>query len=199
MGTIDKYLLPVRTKIEYKPREDGSLERVCYVACNNGEILTGGLPFDWAEFITRRLNSSYYAQTNNKSYNNVIAVLRIEGNPLEKTDAKMGTNKNGKIILQDNPIYTESIRQLGLLGEHIFTERWAQLPITSPVSIACEYHLRGKKRYNIALCNAWVLDILNKLNIIKATDQYVVESMDGSRFFRSKGDPYVIVKIIGMG
>jgi len=198
MGTIDKYLLPVRTKIEYKPREDGSLERMCYVACSNGEILTGGLPFGWAQYICRRLNGGYYEHSYNKSYNKPIAVLQIDGNPLQKSEAKMATRKNGKLILQDSPAYIDSIKSAKLLGEQLFIERWTKLPIEKHVCVACEYYLRGRQRYNLSLCNAWVLDLLYRLHIIKTADHHVVKSMDGSGFYKAKDDPYTLIKIMEM-
>lgn len=195
--TINEYLLPVRIRVEYSPKDDGKLERVSYVECNNGEILTGGLPYEWAQFVCRQLNRAVFYQKNNKCYNEPIAVLRIDGNPLQKTDARIATEKDGHLILQDNQIYTNSIKEAGLLGEHLFLERWVQLPIDMPVVIACQYYLRGYKRYNIALCNAWILDLLYGLNIIKRADQHIVKSMDGSGFYKAEDDPYTIVKILG--
>lgn len=195
MGTIETYMLPVRVKVEYHPDKDGGLERACFVQCANGEILTGNIPFSWAQYVCRQLNAARFRTPSNKSNNNVIAVLQINGNPMQKTDAKVAVKKDGALFLQDNPIYIDSIKKAGSLGEDLFIERWAQLPLDRPVTITCNYHIRGKKRYNLALCNAWVLDLLYGLRIIKSIDHRTVKSMDGSDISISKEDPYTLIQI----
>jgi hypothetical protein len=124
-----------------------------------------------------------------------IAVIRIEGLPLMKSESKIVGTKNGIMQILDSPEYVESIVKAGLLGEELFIGRWTQLPIDEPIQITCEYHVTGRLHYNLAQCNAWILDLLHGLSIIKSKGRFVVINMDGSRFIKENGEPYVLITI----
>lgn len=196
MGSLEKHLLPVRVRVEYNPNPDsGMLERVCYVECANGEILTGSIPFDWAQYIARELNKGRYLDIIRARRTDPIAILRLEGLPLQKTDAKIAILKDKIVELADNPAYIKSIQLAAAMGEDLFIERWAQLPISDPVTVTCEYYINGHATYSLPLCNAWVLDLLKELRIIKSAGHRGVKSMDGSRFIKATDRPHSIITI----
>ena len=62
-GSLEKYMLPVRARVEYDLNPQGKLERVCYVECANKEILTVGVPFEWAQYIACCLNQKRVTST----------------------------------------------------------------------------------------------------------------------------------------
>ena len=197
-NTIEDLLLPVRARVQYQwNRETKKNERVCFVECGNGEILTGNVPFDWMHFICSCLNKKYINDST-KPYrvSNPIAVLRIEGLPLQKSESQIiSTNKKGDMCIVESPDYTESINRAALLGEELFLERFTQLPISDPIVVSCIYNINGRGQYDLAQCNAWVLDMLNRLGIIHSKTNRTVKSTDGSRFRLIKESPFVMVII----
>lgn len=197
-NSINESLLPVRTRVEYELNpEKGWKERVCYLECANGEILTGNLPFAWMQYIASAINHKYIGSAV-KEYNvsNPIALIRIDGLPIQRSDSQIiGKDSKGKLSIAENPLYTESIKKAEQLGEELFLERWCQLPIRDPIMVSCIYNINGRTRYNIAKCNAWVIDLLDRLNIIYSKSHHVVKSMNGSRFRTIKEPPFVLVII----
>lgn len=183
--SINELLLPVRVRIEYTwNRETKHNERVCYLECANGEMLTGNLPFAWTGFIASSLNRKYVASiSSGQRVSNPIAIIKIEGLPMQRMDSQIvGEGKDGNPRILDNPEYTESIKKAGLLGEELFLERWTQLPISDPISVECIFSINGKQQYVISECLSWVLDLLHQLGIIKSKSHRVVKSVNGSRF-----------------
>jgi hypothetical protein len=79
--------------------------------------------------------------------------------------------------------------------------RIAALPIENKVIICCEFHINSKKRYTLPLCQAWALDVLRRLNIIRSKTSEQVISMDGSKIIRDRKSrsPYVIITMWGLG
>jgi hypothetical protein len=155
------------------------------------------LPYSWAEFIATAINRRYIARASSGyQVSDPIAVLRIEGLPFQKNESQIvARGKDDNFHIQDNPAYEESIKQAALLGENIFLERWSQLPIDEPVTVSCIYFIKGKAQYVLPQCNAYVLDLLDKLNVIKGKSQLYVKSMDGSQFRGTRENPYILVII----
>lgn len=181
---ISRHLLPVSVHVEYAENpETGKTERICCVQCSNGEYLTPNIPFTWCHFIAAAINRQYYKKINPGHYaTEPIASLRIPGLPMEKSESNVvGMNKAGQLVFMDNPDYVATIKAAAALGEEIFLSRWTLLPIKSKVIITCLYRINGRKTYNLALLNAWSLDLLYGLNIIKSKGHRQVVSMDGSR------------------
>jgi len=196
MGSIEKYLVPARVRVEYSPNpSSGKLERVCYVECANGEILTGSIPFEWAQFICKCLNHGRLIGGTREAEKEPVALLRIDGLPLQKTEAIVVGKEQGLWVAKDAPAYLASISMACALGEEIFMYRWTQLPIEKPVSISCTYNITGHNVYNLPLCNAWVLDLLEGLHIIKSKGHRYVKSMDGSRFGKVNDNPHTLIAI----
>ena len=191
-NSIEEYLLPVAVKVEYSKNE-----RVVYLETASGEILTVNIPTSWAYFMATAVNQRYVDKvTKGYQVSDPIALLRIEGLPLQKSDSQIvGTDKQGNLVIMENPVYTESIKKAELLGDELFLQRWVQLPITCPVMISCIYNVNGRGQYDIAQCNSWVLDLLNRLNILHSKTHHIVKSMDGSRFRKIKEEPFVLVVI----
>lgn len=185
VDTINKLLLPTRVRVEYDLNPNTSkLERICYVECKNGELLTGNVPWDWANYICSSLNKKHIHNSVNKYViTDPIAVLRIDGLPL--TTAQY---KGGYAIKED-------LDRLVLVGEELFMERWTQLPIDKPISIACTFNVSGKEKYILPLCNAWVLEILYGLGIIKQMNQHIVKTMDGSSIKYNANDNHTLIVI----
>lgn len=199
VDTLSNYLLPVRVRIEYNPNPNsGLLERVCYLETRRGELLTNSVPFHWAQYMATKINGDYYRRTAPKQIvSDPIAVLRIDGLPFQKFDeSKMVVrDKKGTLKLDDAPAYKESIAKAGLLGEDLFLNRWTQLPIVDPVNISCTYAVNSDKEFNIPLCNAWVLDLLYELGIIKSRGHKIVTAMDACSVRRVSSNPHTLVAI----
>ena len=191
-NSIEEFLLPVRVRVDYIKGE-----RIVYLECANGEVLTVNLPFAWAQFMAFNINRQYFSRTNGSDKaSNPVAVLRINGLPMQRSETQIVVpGNNGNLIIQENPAYTESIREAGLLGEELFLERYIQLPIKEPINICCIYNITGRERYNIARANAWVLDLLDRLNIIQGFSHRIVKSMNGSKVRVIKEEPFILIII----
>jgi hypothetical protein len=196
--SINEYMLPVRAKVEYYwNKETKKNERVCYVECANEEPLTVSVPFDWAQYIAttlnRRITSKLYGHS---KVSDPVAFIKIPGLPMQKADSQIVVEgKDGSLVIQEHPDYTKSIENAALLGEELFLERWAQLPIDFPIMVTCIYNIKGREQYNMAQCNEWVLDLLDRLRIIRSKLHRTVASMDGSCFRIVKDDVCTMVVI----
>jgi len=196
--SISQHMLPVRVRVEYAVNpETQEPERVCFVECANNELLTGNVPFSWANYICASLNRKYVAkQGQARRLTDPIAILRIDGNPIQKNESKIvAEDKHGNFRIMDSLEYVESINRAALLGEEIFMERWCQLPISEPIIVSCIFSITGREQYNMAQCQSWILDLLWKLGIIRVATHTVVKSMNGSKFRKVKENPCTLVVI----
>jgi hypothetical protein len=198
-NTIRKYLIPVTVRTEYLGTDTkGGYERISYLECANGEILTVSLPFDWAQYLAMIINRRHMKKLEKNYVENTtpLAVINIPGFPLQKTGSKIvAEDKKGMPVIMDSPVYLKSIENAMLLGEDLFIQRWTQLPINEPITITCVYEAHESEKYNLPLCNAWVLDLLTRLNIIKSDKANIVKNMDGSRFRNTRKEPSVYILI----
>lgn len=196
--SIEKYMLPVKTIVQYLwNRETRKNERVCYLECSNGEVLTVNIPFSWMSFMAFNLNRKYYNEIS-KGFrvSDPIAILKIPGLPMQRSDSQIvGKNKKGEVCILENPAYTESIKKAELLGEGLFEQRWVQLPIREPVCATCIYNIRGSEQYDLSQCNCWVVDLLDRLGILYSKLHRVVVSTNGSRFRTVKSEECIIIVI----
>ena len=190
--SIEEFLIPVRVAVEYVKGE-----RVVFLEAANGEVLTVSLPFSWANYMSYSINRKYADSiVSGYKVSDPIAIIKINGLPLQKSESQIVvTDKMGDMKIQENSLYTDSIEQARLLGDNLFVARWVQLPITCPVMISCIYNVNGRGQYDIAQANAWVIDLLNRLNILHSKTHHIVRSMDGSRFRKVKEEPFVLVVI----
>ena len=190
--SIEECLLPVRVAVEYSKNE-----RVTYLETASGEVLTVAVPVSWAYYMSMAINRRYTEKiTKGYQVSDPIALIKIEGLPLQKSDSQIvGQDKQGNLVILENPAYTESIKKAEILGDELFLQRWVQLPITCPVMISCIYNVNGRGQYDIAQANAWVIDLLNRLNILHSKTHHIVKSMDGSRFRKIKEEPFILIVI----
>lgn len=199
-------LIPVRFRVRNvfdNPKYPKYYRREFYVERNDGKPLTYPIPFKWAQLIAMQINRSFSAQTT-KRHGDVflLGTLRIEGNPVEEQKAPIvAPDKDGMLVLGENPEYSESIRKAYIKGEELFMGRAATLPIKHKIIVCCEFHIKSKKRYTLPLCQAWALDALHRLNIIRSKTSEQVVSMDGSKIIRDRQNksPYAIVTIWQVG
>ena len=206
MMRLPKRLIPVQFRMKYifdNPEHPKYFRRECFVERSDRKPLTYPIPFAWAHLIATQINRSFSAQTTAKHGDvSLLGTLRIEGNPVEEKKAPIvAPNRDGILVFGENPEYTESINNAEIKGEELFMSRIAALPIEHKVIICCEFHINSKKRYTLPLCQAWALDVLHRLNIIRSKTSEQVISMDGSKIIRdgkSKA-PYVIITIWGLG
>jgi len=202
---LPKRLIPVRFRMKYSRNKANPyyLDKRCFVERNDGKPLTYPIPFTWAHLIATQINRSFSAQTTAKHGKVILlGTLRIEGNPVEEKSAPIvAEDRNGILVLGENPEYTESITSAAIKGEELFMSRITALPIEHKVIICCEFHINSKKRYTLPLCQAWALDVLHRLNIIRSKTSEQVVSMDGSKILRDRKrkEPYVIITIWGLG
>lgn len=195
--TIKTDLIPVRHHVEYVSDNcvTPHLKRVCAVACRNGELLTGAIPFSWMQYLCRAINQQSYYIKDDAFEAEELAVIEIPYAPMEKTDSQTIAQTNDGMKIISNPSYLNHMKKIALRMESLFLFRCVDLPIEGRINIACSYRVTSTKTYNLPLLNAWILDLLDKLCIIKSKNSRCVVSMDGSRIIHDQEGDRTIVTI----
>jgi len=203
---LPKRLIPVKFRMKYSRNKVNPyyLDKRFFVERNDGKPLTYPIPFAWAHLIATQINRSFSAQTTAKHGEVILlGTLRIEGNPVEEKRAPIvAPDRDGILVLGESPEYTESIICAREQGEELFLNRVTNLPIEGKVIVSCEFHINSRKKYTLPLSQAWVLDVLHRLKIIRSKTSDQVISMDGSKIFRDcrgRKPPHIIVTIWGVG
>lgn len=191
-------LLPVRVMRDTE-QDAGKYEPRHYVVRNDGEPLTRFIPKYWAKFLAYQINRPFAEKTATRRHGEIlrIATLRIDGNPIEESKAPIVSEEIGGLVLGESPEYAESFEKAAEQGDALFLDCIVSLPIDYPVIICAEFHVTGRMRYTLPLCESWLLDLLLRLEIVKMKTSNIVAAMDGSKIVHTERGkpPHTIVTI----
>ena len=155
------------------------------ILAQDGTKVAENLPKQWLYYIKDAINMYY--KRDKKIHivkSNVIFTVKLPHRPLTREEGRtICKHEDGTYTLSANQEYTTRLRYLNKNKKAITKYITKFIPVTYPVIIDCQFHVKKsvKKDYNLAGLLYSTIDILYRLGIIESMGNEIVYSFDGSR------------------
>ena len=195
-------LVPVKINTVYIQSKTvmGKLIRQDRIVTERNLTVCEDLPSDWMQYIKDAINNYIEADTYKRNdvpiSKGIVYTADIPGVPVAMKEGKqIKRDDDGNFILSASKEYARRIRQVSKLKDKLLYG-YSNKPIDYPVHVKCVFYVhKSNKALVVSEQVTAVLDLLQRIGVLKRTTSEIVARTDGSGVQYVLNEPHTVVTI----